>query len=145
MKKYLEKRSTKRKARNTFGVTKTRPEFTAEANINQIMGRYQRTGQLPMVSRKQPYFEDVSQLGDFKEMAEKVQRGREAFNSLPAAVRARFKNNPAELFQFVADDSNYQEAIKLGLIEKKPGRVVKKEAPPAAEKPNQPSEKEKAS
>ena len=39
--------------------------------------------------------------------------------ALPSDVRSRFGNNPAELLDFLNDNSNYDEAIRLGLIHAK--------------------------
>ena len=41
---------------------------------------------------------------------------------LPAQMRSRFNNDPAELLKFIKDPANLDEAVKLGIL-------VKKEAP----------------
>ena len=61
----------------------------------------------------------------------------DAFMALPAAVRERFNNDPAELVDFVSDVNNRSEAIDLGLIPppaKPDGVITSPEvAQPAAE------------
>jgi len=37
---------------------------------------------------------------------------------LPADLRARFDNDPAQLIQFLENSDNKDEAIKLGLVNK---------------------------
>jgi phage internal scaffolding protein len=40
------------------------------------------------------------------------------FNDLPSSIRSRFGNDPAAFLDFVNDEGNADEMIKLGLIEK---------------------------
>lgn len=60
---------------------------------------------------------DVSNVEDYQTSKNKVIAADKAFKKLPAAVRSRFKNDPAELFAFLDNASNLEEAKKLGLIE----------------------------
>ena len=54
----------------------------------------------------------------FRQAQETVIAAAEAFAALPSRVRQRFNNDPAELLEFLADESNREEAVFLGLIEK---------------------------
>jgi len=114
----------------TCGPSKTKQEFGKESNINYIMDRYAKTGQLPVgVQRVQPVFADVSTIGDFSDVLRRVTAAKEAFAQLPANVRARFHNQPHELVEFLQDGSNRDEAVKLGLIPPPP-KVEAKVVPP---------------
>lgn len=99
----------------------TKQEFAQEADANFIMARYTRTGQLPATrfTPDRAIFADVSMISDYSTEMLRVQRANDAFAALPAEVRSRFSNDPSELIEFVRDDSNYDEAVRLGLIEKK--------------------------
>lgn len=90
-----------------------------ECDINAIMKRYQRTGQLPVAVRVASYgdFSGPSELLDARAV---VARAEAQFDALPSAVRARFKNDPAAFLAFVADKANHAEAKKLGLLEEEP-------------------------
>ena len=44
---------------------------------------------------------------------------KESFEKLDVNVRKRFENNPQKLLDFLKDDDNRDEAIKLGLVERK--------------------------
>jgi phage internal scaffolding protein len=46
-------------------------------------------------------------------------RAEEQFEELPVEVRDRFHHDPLKLLEFVDDDSNYDEAVQLGLVEPK--------------------------
>jgi len=55
------------------------------------------------------------------------------FMDLPAKIRQRFNNNPAELIAFLQSPSNVDEAVELGLMEKISKPEPKPEPPAPAE------------
>jgi len=93
----------------------TQQEFKDETDINTIMARYLKTGQVDFVNKHQPQYGDVSAV-DFQTAMETVAVGRSMFADLPAAIRERFHNSPAEFLEFINDDKNAQEAAKMGLL-----------------------------
>lgn len=101
---------------------RTRQEFRDECDINTIMAKYGRTGLLPTVDRQMNYG-DFTELPDFMSAMNTVSKANEAFAALPAKVRKRFNNDPAEFCDYVSDPENIDEVRKLGLA---------KEVPPAA-------------
>lgn len=109
----------------------TQQSFAEEADINFIMARYERTGVLvdpTKVSMREASFGDFSEGLDYMETQNRLLAGQAAFASLPAKVRERFRNDPAELVEFVSDEANRAEAVSLGL-------VAPPEAPRVPEKP----------
>ena len=105
----------------------TQQHFKDECDINQIMNRYRETGFLvdPLARPTEKLqFGDFSTPFDYMEAMNTVVRANEAFAGLPANLRKRFNNDPAELLAFVSDESNVDEAVKLGLMEKRPSAVV---------------------
>lgn len=103
----------------TGTVSMARQSHKQEADINFIVGRYMRGGGLPQV--RGAFYGDVSDVpSDYREALDVVQRSREAFMQLPAKVRARFENDPAEVLDFIRDPANRDEAIELGLLEQPP-------------------------
>lgn len=90
-------------------------QFGEEADINNIMAKYDRTGVLP--SREgSPFFGDFSDGVDYMDARTRVLEAQDAFGRLPARVRDRFRNDPAELLEFVRNPGNVEEARKLGLL-----------------------------
>lgn len=89
-----------------------------EADINKIVSRFQKSGVLPPSMRGEPFYGDVSEIGDYQESLIKVQEAQALFMQYPADLRERFNNDPAELIEFLAHDENREEAIKLGLVVK---------------------------
>jgi phage internal scaffolding protein len=101
----------------------TQQQFKDEADINNIMARYQKTGVLvdPLTqATRKPMFDDFSELGDFRDHQQAVIDAQELFMQLPSRLRARFGNDPAELLQWLSDPANKQEAIELGLMTNPP-------------------------
>lgn len=99
----------------------TQQHFKDEADINNIMARYQKTGVLvdPLTqTTRKPMFDDFSELGDFRDHQQAVIDAQEMFMELPSRLRARFGNDPAELLQWLSRPENKEEAIELGLFSK---------------------------
>jgi len=53
---------------------------------------------------------------DYLTMQTRIADAQADFMKLPAEIRQRFKNDPAELLRFLENDNNAQEAAELGLI-----------------------------
>ena len=97
--------------------SKTVQDGRDDADINVIMERYARTGQFkPPVNM--PQYGDFTAVSDFQSALNMVMAAESGFLELPAKVRARFHNNPADLLEFLAVDSNREEAIDLGILER---------------------------
>lgn len=90
-----------------------------ECDINVIVERFGVTGQLP-VTALEPTYGDFSGVSDYQDALIKLQQTDADFMALPAAIRARFANDPFELVNFLASEANREEAIQLGLIDGQP-------------------------
>lgn len=86
-----------------------------DSDINVIMDRYLKTGQLPPVSRV-PTYGDFDGISDYREAMEVVRAAQEQFMALPAKVRARFENDPHQFIEFCSDARNVAELSELGLL-----------------------------
>lgn len=97
----------------------TRQEFVSEADINNIMSKY-AAGLAPIPSGdRPPLFGDFSDVGDYQSNMQRLIDAQDRFMQLPSKLRERFDNDPAQLFDFLADEKNREEAIKLGLCVKR--------------------------
>lgn len=110
------------------GASLTQQQYKDECNPNNVIARYNKTGELHHIRTNQPMFVDMTSL-DFVEMREQVARIEENFMQLPAATRKHFKHDPKQLLAFLEDPQNREEGIKLGLIN-----------PSKAEEPSKPKE-----
>lgn len=90
-----------------------------ECDINVIVERFGVTGQLPVMTLE-PTYGDFSGVSDYQDALIKLQQTDADFMALPAAIRARFANDPFELVNFLASEANRDEAIQLGLIDGEP-------------------------
>lgn len=100
-----------------------------DCDINVIVARCAQSGVAPGM-RGEPIYGDFTSVPDYQTALEIVARAEEQFMGLDAKTRARFDNDPEKLLAFVDDDKNYDEALALGLIPKKP--VADSGAAPAA-------------
>lgn len=116
--KKIEKRKDGSVRVTTINVepSRTKQEFAEQANANWLMKRF-GYNQLPDPGQN---YHDLTQLPDLHEALETVRRATESFSTLPSTVRLRFQNDPNELINFLHNDDNRDEAIKLGLINPKP-------------------------
>lgn len=94
---------------------RTKQSFRDECDINVLMRRYQETGVLDFVQKREPQYGDVTGV-DFRESMELVAEASEAFNELPSSLRDRFQNDPAKFLDFVSDKKNLPEMGELGLL-----------------------------
>lgn len=93
----------------------TQQQFKKDSDINTIVETYTRTGVLPN-HEHQPTYGDFTDFEDFHSTMNRLLSAQDDFMALPASVRARFANDPGQLLDFIADSSNYDEAVKLGLV-----------------------------
>lgn len=98
------------------GPSRTKQAFKDECDMNFIIDQWQRTGQPPQDARDPGQFGDFSNVGDYQDALDAVNTAREGFSSLPAKIRARFKNDPHKLLAFVGVEENVAEAIELGIL-----------------------------
>ena len=101
-----------------------------ECDINVILRKFNITGELPVIDVLAEYG-DFSGFGDYHALMNEIKHADEAFNALPIDLRSRFNHDPAQLVEFCNNDSNRDEAIKLGLIDAPIAQVVvsKEETP----------------
>jgi phage internal scaffolding protein len=96
--------------------------FKDECDINNILRQFNVTGMLPE-SPLSPRYGDFTGIGDYHTALNQVIAAEDEFMSLPATLRARFGNDPAQLIEFLDKHENLDEAISLGLVNKKPAEM----------------------
>lgn len=104
----------------TVGETMTQQQYKDDCDVNLIMERFMKTGEITHLAKQELIEGDFSSLPSYREALDTVNRARDMFGELPAKVRLQFENDPQKLLEFMKDDNNYDEALKLGLIQKKP-------------------------
>jgi len=89
--------------------------FKDECDINNILRQFNITGILPDQAIS-PRYGDFTGISDYHTALNQVIAAEDEFMSLPAPLRARFENDPAQLIEFLDNPENKDEAIKLGLV-----------------------------
>lgn len=89
-------------------------EFKDETDINTILKRFNVTGQLPTGVRM-PTYGDFTGVSDFREALHAIQEAEDSFMAMPAHIRKRFDNDPAQFVDFCSQPENADEARKFGL------------------------------
>lgn len=103
----------------------TQQHFAKDADLNEIVRRFGiKDGSLPgfevLGSLDPRLFGDFSEEVDLRTALDIANAAESAFAALPADLRTRFGNDPVSMFQFVNNPKNLDEAVKLGLLKKKP-------------------------
>lgn len=88
-----------------------------ECDINTIMKRWEKTGEFSHYKASQPMYGDFSMAVDYHTALNLVDAAHESFMALPARIRDRFENDPANLLAFLDNPENRDEALALGLLE----------------------------
>lgn len=99
-----------------WGEGRTKQSHKDETDINAIMKRFEKTGMVDFITTHEPKYGEITAL-DFRESMQNVAQANEMFADLPAKVRDRFENDPAELLEFLDNPANREEAVLLGLVE----------------------------
>lgn len=105
----------KRVAIKPSGQSRTHQSFKADADVNNILSRYRKTGQLPELIQANPQYGDFSDVPSYQESLNRVIFAQEQFAALPSQVRARFANDPSQFLAFATDPQNAEELITMGL------------------------------
>ena len=99
--------------------SRTDQSMKDECDVNSFLRKYCSTGVLTHTNDKVPQFGDFSQMpSDYGEALALIKRSEDEFMQLPSEVRDKFDNKPGNLIKFLQDESNRDEAVKLGLVNK---------------------------
>lgn len=93
--------------------------FKDDCDINTIVRRFGLTGTVP-VSARLPTYAMFDGIFDYHTAMNAVVEAREAFEAMPAAIRARFRNDPGLFVDFCSDKKNLDELRKMGLANAAP-------------------------
>lgn len=108
----------------------TKQSFAEELDINKILERAKNGQDISaVVNQRVAQYGDFSEVPSYQEALDLVNRANGMFMSFDANVRERFNNDPIRMIAFLQDRSNFDEAVKLGLVVPKEPPVLP--APPA--------------
>lgn len=121
-------------------VSLTRQADAKDCDVNVILDRFMKTGEMPWNGGKEAIYADVSDAGTFQEALQIVADAQTAFMGLDAKIRARFQNDPAQFLEFMENPDNYKEGVELGIYAKEEPKAPP--APPKVRGQAQPKQQE---
>lgn len=62
------------------------------------------------------YYGDWDNTIDLKEALDRAHTAERTFGLLPADIRSKFNNDPYQLWDWIQDEKNHEEAVKLKLL-----------------------------
>lgn len=101
--------------------SRTKQADAKASDINFIVSRYRKTGELPVVQRA-AMFADLS-LPDFKDAMDVMVSAQQSFAALPALTRSKFNNDPAALLEALdkrSDPKVAQYLYEAGMLKAPP-------------------------
>lgn len=101
---------------------RTKQQFKADTDVNNILKKYMKTGLLPDASRLPAKFGDFSSAPSYLDAMNLINEAHEQFASLNSSLRGRFQNDPSQFLEFCNDPKNLPEMLKLGLATERSGQ-----------------------
>ncbi len=98
---------------------RTKQSMQKECDINNIIGKYQKTGALTHFANRGAEYQDITPV-EFHQAMNIVVGAQQLFDELPSTIRKKFGNNPETFLEFVQDPENADDMAHLGLTEKLP-------------------------
>jgi hypothetical protein len=95
----------------------TKPEYESDLEINSIMARYVKTGQVP-VGKIAGVFQDLSIPLDFDLAQDKIIQARALFLDLPMDVKDEFRTAD-ELLKAFNSPRGRSKLVSLGILDEK--------------------------
>lgn len=99
----------------------TQQHMANDCDINEIVRRFEATGQVHHVQQKAAMYGDFTEFPDLRSALGAISAVQDTFAQLPAAAKERFGNDPVAMVDWLRDPQNREEGIRLGLILPKDG------------------------
>lgn len=110
----------------------TKQEFVKECDVNNVIKSYSPRAMAALIAENaaRARYEDLPDEIDFQQSMQLVRDAEAAFMTLPAKVRDRFGQDPAQFLAFISDRANIEEARALGLVKPLPPEPPSPPPPP---------------
>lgn len=128
----------RRKQLDCGDVQMTKQSHKQECDIYSILNQYQRTGIITHVQSARPQYTDLPDSTDYQTSVNILMEAQEAFQNLPARVRAHFQNDPGEFLAAFNDPSQYDQLREFGLLRPVQADDASAATPTPAPSPNTP-------
>lgn len=108
----------------------TKQAFAEETNVNQIMAKYQATGQFTHINKNPAVYGDFSGVDTLQGALAQIDEARSIFMALPAEVRKDF-NNDLSAFVRYSQEASAEDLLAKGIIVADPQQSDQGSAPDA--------------
>lgn len=105
---------------------KTRQSDADSADINKVLRRAGITDPRQLILQQGNYM-DVSDVGDYRALSDRLARVRQYFEGLPAELRKEFGNDSLRFLDVVNDPANADQLIEWGVFVRPDGYVPRSE------------------
>lgn len=99
-----------------WGVSKAKGSEEPATNINNIMNKFKKTGQLTHISNTLMEYRDTTGATDLHAMMNIVADAQSEFMNMPAHVRKACNHDVGNFIPFVDDPENLDQCIEWGLL-----------------------------
>lgn len=96
--------------------SRTKQQYLNDANINNLMAKYIKTGIAPEAGTRQPIYGDFSNGNDYRNVVENINHANHVFSLLDSETRKGFGNDPAQMLDFMSKPENAEKCRNLGLL-----------------------------
>jgi phage internal scaffolding protein len=94
--------------------TMTEKHHAKDCDIRHIMRKAEKTGMITHQNQMEGTYMDLANRPDFEQSLNIINRGRDAFETVPASERARFANDPAQWIAYVQNPDNKEDMKERG-------------------------------
>lgn len=84
-------------------------------DIHTIMKKYERTGIIEHANAHKGTYMDLPTAPDFHAAQNIIAEANSMFESVPSAIRAKFKNDPVQYIEFMQNKDNREAIEEMGL------------------------------
>ena len=119
MKKIIKENGRTRVVTAFTEPSKTQQQFKKDCDVNVIIKKYRQGHAITHISKHEGGYGDFTEISSYQDALDKVITLNQEFSRLPSEIRTRFNNDPGRLIDFINDERNTDEAIRLGLLEKR--------------------------
>ncbi len=110
--------------REGWGPSLTKQSARDECNINVIVKRFTKTGQLTHISDGLGEYRDMSGIPDLHEAMNIVADANSLFMELPAEIRKACGHDASNFIDFIDDEENFDQCVEWGLLAPKENQLA---------------------
>lgn len=99
-----------------WGITRTKQSEEKACNINNIVKKFKRGGELTHISNALMQYRDVSGIPDLHEAMNVVANANSLFAEMPAEVRKACQHDAANFLPFIDNPDNLEECQAMGIL-----------------------------